>query len=163
MGDDLLPANPFGNAHRFRASAMGFQPVTQVGRCVGEVADPLSDRAFLRSHVVLRGFLCAAALRHRALHTGRKPDGDNGERADYGRLPAKLVLLGRLSDGCEHRGIEVPEPCAGLGGMDDSGGRHGLLYPKLRRGRGAAGQDDGYGRDGRYHAIRQENNTIIKF
>lgn len=62
MGDDLLPANPFGNAHRFRASAMGFQPVTQVGRCVGEVADPLSDRAFLRSHVVLRKFLLACIL-----------------------------------------------------------------------------------------------------
>lgn len=54
MGNDLLPANSFGNAHRFRASAMGFQPVAQVGRRVGEVADPLSDSAFLWCHVILR-------------------------------------------------------------------------------------------------------------
>lgn len=112
---------------------------------------------------ILRRLLRAVVVRHRALHTGGKPDGDNGERADDGRLPAKLVLLRRLSDGGEHRGPQVPEPRAGLGGMDDSGGRHGLLYPKFRRGRGAAGQDDGYGRYGRHHAIRQENNTIIKF
>ena len=118
---------------------------------------------FPRGKPILRRILCPASVRHCALHTGGKPDGDNGERADHGRLPAKLVLLGRLSDGCEHRGIEVPEPRAGLGGMDDSGGRHGLLYPKLRRGRGAAGQDDGDGCYGRYHAIRQGNNTIIKF
>ena len=56
MGHDLLPANSFGNAHHFRASAMGFQPAAQVGRRVGEVADPLSDGAFLRSHAVLRRF-----------------------------------------------------------------------------------------------------------
>ena len=79
MGDDLLPANSFGNAHHFRASAMGFQPAAQVGRRVGEVADPLSDGAFLRSHAVLRGFLCAAALRHRAVHSGGKPDGNHGK------------------------------------------------------------------------------------
>ena len=30
--------------------------------------------------------------------------------------------------------LRVPEPCSGLGGMDDTGGRHGILYPKLRRG-----------------------------
>lgn len=57
MGYDLLPANSFGNAHHFRASAMGFQPAAQVGRRMGEVADPLSDGAFLRSHAVLRGII----------------------------------------------------------------------------------------------------------
>ena len=60
--NDLLPANSFGNAHRFRAFAMGFQPAAQVGRRVGEVADPLSDSAFLRGHVVLRRILCLATL-----------------------------------------------------------------------------------------------------
>ena len=45
------------------------------------------------------------------------------------------------------------EPCSGLGGMDDTGGRHGILYPKLRRGRGTAGEDDGNRRVGRHHEI----------
>ena len=38
-------------------------------------------------------------------------------------------LLRRLPDGGEHRGIEMPEPCAGFGRMDDTGGRHRLLDP----------------------------------
>ena len=54
MGYDLLPANPARNAHDFRTDTMGFQPAAQVGRRVGEVADPLSDRAFLWCYVVLR-------------------------------------------------------------------------------------------------------------
>ena len=54
MGNDLLPANPARNAHDFRTDTMGFQPAAQVGRRVGEVADPLSDRAFLWCYVVLR-------------------------------------------------------------------------------------------------------------
>ena len=37
--------------------------------------------------------------------------------------------------------------------MDDTGGRHGILYPKLRRGRGTAGEDDGNRRVGRHHEI----------
>ena len=33
------------------------------------------------------------------MHTGGEPDGDNGKRADDGRLPAKQLLFCRLSDG----------------------------------------------------------------
>ena len=74
-------------------------------------------------------------------------------RADDGRLPAELVLLGGLPDGGFDCSSQVPEPCSGLGGMDDTGGRHGILYPKLRRGRGTAGEDDGNRRVGRHHEI----------
>ena len=87
------------------------------------------------------------------MHPNREPDGDNRQRADDGRLPAKLVLLGRLPDGSFDCSPQVPEPRAGLGGMDDTGGRHGILYPKLRRGRGTAGEDDGNRRVGRHHEI----------
>ena len=54
MGYDLLPANPIGNAHRFRAYTMGFLAVAQMGRCVGQVAHKVSDGAFLRRHALLR-------------------------------------------------------------------------------------------------------------
>ena len=84
---------------------------------------------FPRGKPILRGLLRIAPVRHRAVHPGGEPDGDNGERADDGRLPAELVLLCRLPDGGEHRGIEMPEPCAGFGRMDDTGGRHRLLDP----------------------------------
>ena len=47
---------------------------------------------------ILRGLLCAASVRHRAVHTGGESDGDNCQRADNGRLPAKFVFLSRLSD-----------------------------------------------------------------
>lgn len=83
--------------------------------------------------------LRAATVRHRAVHTGGEPDGDNGERADDGRLPAELLLLGRLSDGGKHCSPEMPEPCAGPGGMDDTGRRYGIQYPKLWRGCGFTG------------------------
>ena len=144
MGDYLLPANPAGNADDIRAYTMGFQPVAQVGRCLGEVDDTLPDRAFLRCDVVLRGFLCAAPVRYRAVHSGRKPHGDNGERNNDGGLPAKLVLFGGLPDGGKHRGVEMPESCAGLGSMDDTGGRYCIQYEKLRRRSGAAGENVGY-------------------
>ena len=126
---------------------------------MGEVAHEVSDSAFLWSHALLRGLLCASALRHRTVHTGGEPDGDNGERADDGGLPAKLVLLGRLPDGGKHRGFEMPEPRARPCGMDESGRRHGLLDTKLRRGRGTAGQDDG---NGRYRVYDEITITIIK-
>ena len=148
MGYDILPTDIVGNAHRVRAYPVGVLAPAQMGRRVGEVAHEVSDGTFLRGDALLRGFLRAAAFRHRALYSGGEPDGDNGKRTDNGRLPAKLVLLRRLSDGGKHRGPEMPKPCAGFGGMDDSGGRHGLLDPKLRRGRGAAGQNDGDGRNG---------------
>lgn len=57
MGYDLLSANSFGNAHHFRADTVGFQSAAQVGRCVGEMDDKVSDGAFLWCHVVLRGII----------------------------------------------------------------------------------------------------------
>ena len=65
---------------------------------------------FPRGKPILRGLLCPAPVRHRAVHPGGEPDGDNRQRADDGRLPAELVLLRRLPDGGKHRGPEVPEP-----------------------------------------------------
>ena len=62
MGDDLLSANSFGNAHHFRADTVGFQSAAQVGRCVGEMDDKVSDGAFLWCHVVLRRFLRTAVV-----------------------------------------------------------------------------------------------------
>lgn len=59
---------------------------------------------FLCNKPILCRFLCAAPIRHRAVHTSGEPDGDNSERADDGRLSAELILLRRLSDGGEHRG-----------------------------------------------------------
>lgn len=75
------------------------------------------------------------------MHTGGEPDSHHAERGDDGGLPAKLVLLGRLSDGGEHRGIEVSEPRSRPCRMDDTRRRHGLQHEKLRRRCGAAGQD----------------------
>lgn len=148
MGYHLLSANSFGNAHHFRTYPMGALAPPQMGRRVGEVAHEVSDSAFLRGDALLRGLLRAAAVRHRAVHTGGEPDGNHGERADDGGLPAKQLLLRRLPDGGKHRGPEMPEPRSRPCGMDDTGGRYGVLDPKLRRGCGAAGQNDGDGRNG---------------
>ena len=122
MGYDILSANSFGNAHRIRAYPVGVLAPAQMGRCVGEVAHEVSDGTFLRGDALLRGLLRTAAVRHRALHTGGEPDGDNDKRADDGGLPAKLLLLGGLSDGGKHRGPEMPEPRPRPCGMDDTGG-----------------------------------------
>ena len=122
MGYDLLPANSFGNAHHFRTYPVGVLAPAQMGRCVGEVAHEVSDGTFLWGDALLRGLLRAAAVRHRTLHTGREPNGDNGKRADDGGLPAKLLLLGGLSDGGKHRGPKMPEPRPRPCGMDDTGG-----------------------------------------
>lgn len=62
MGHDLLPTNPVGNADDFRADTVGVQHPAKMGRCLGEVADTLSDGAFLRGDALLRGLLRAAAL-----------------------------------------------------------------------------------------------------
>ena len=112
VGDDILPADPAGDADDIRANTVGFQPAAQMGRRVGEVAHEVSDGTLLRGDALLRGLLRIAPVRHRAVHPGGEPDGDNGE-----------------PDGGEHRGIEMPEPCAGFGRMDDTGGRHRLLDP----------------------------------
>ena len=157
MGYYLLPADSAGHADDIRSDTMGVLAVAQVGRCMGEVAYPIPDRAFLRGDALLRRILRVTAVRHRALHTGGEPDGYHGQRADDGCLPAEQLLLGRLPDGGKHRSSEVPEPGAGPGSVDDSGRRHGLLDPKLRRGCGAAGQDDGNGR----HRNRDERMTNL--
>ena len=132
VGDHLLSANSFGNAHHLRPYTVGVLAPAQMGRCVGEVAHEVSDGAFLRGDALLRGLLRAAAVRHRAVHTGGEPDGNHGERADDGGLPAKQLLLRRLPDGGKHRGPEMPEPRSRPCGMDDTGGRYGVLDPKLR-------------------------------
>lgn len=54
MGNHLLPADITGYAHHFRSDTMGVLSFTEMGRCMGKVADTLSDGAFLRCHVVLR-------------------------------------------------------------------------------------------------------------
>ena len=110
---------------------------------------------FYGGDALLRGLLCAAPVRHRAMHPGGEPDGDNGKRADDGRLPAELVLLRRLPDGGKHRGPEMPEPRTRPCGVDDTGRRHRLLDPKLRRGRGTTGEDDSHGRHRNHDAIRK--------
>ena len=62
VGNDLLPTNPVGNADDFRTDTVGVQHPAEMGRCLGEVADTLSDGAFLRGDALLRGLLRAAAL-----------------------------------------------------------------------------------------------------
>ena len=62
MGNDLLPTNPVGNADDFRTDTVGVQYPAEMGRCLGEVADTLSDGAFLRGDALLRKFLPAYIL-----------------------------------------------------------------------------------------------------
>lgn len=54
MGDYLLPANTARYADDIRTDTVGFQSAAQVGRCVGEMADKVSDGAFLWCHALLR-------------------------------------------------------------------------------------------------------------
>lgn len=54
MGDDILPADPAGDADDIRADTMGFQPAAQVGRRLGEVAHEVSDGTLLRGDALLR-------------------------------------------------------------------------------------------------------------
>ena len=121
MGDHLLSANTTWNADDIRADTMGFQPAAQMGRGLGQMDDKVSDGAFLWRDALLRGILCVALVRHRAVHTGGEPDGDNRQRDNDGGILAKLVLLGRLPDGGKHCGIEMPEPRTRPCGMDDTG------------------------------------------
>lgn len=57
MGHYLLPANPARNAHDFRTDTMGFQPLAQMGRSLGKMADKVSDGAFLWFDAILRGII----------------------------------------------------------------------------------------------------------
>lgn len=79
MGDDLLPANPARNAHDIWSDTMGILAAPQVGRRMGEMADKVSDGTFLWCDALLRRILCPASVRHCALHTGGKPDGNHGK------------------------------------------------------------------------------------
>ena len=62
MGDDLLPADPAGDADDIRADTVGFQPAAQVGRRLGEVAHKVSDGTLLRGDALLRGLLRIAPV-----------------------------------------------------------------------------------------------------
>lgn len=68
MGDDLLPTNPVGNADDFRTDTVGVQHPAEMGRCLGEVADTLSDGAFLRGDALLRKI----AIFYNSLYINRK-------------------------------------------------------------------------------------------
>ena len=57
MGDDILPADPAGDADDIRANTVGFQPAAQMGRRVGEVAHEVSDGTLLPA-----GYLMAASI-----------------------------------------------------------------------------------------------------
>ncbi len=49
-------------AHYIRSNTMGIFVAAQMGRSVGEVANPLFDSSFLRSDALLRRFLFACIL-----------------------------------------------------------------------------------------------------
>lgn len=62
VGYDILSADIARNAHYIRSNTMGIFVAAQVGRSVGEVANPLFDSSFLRSHALLRRFLRPVAV-----------------------------------------------------------------------------------------------------
>ncbi len=68
MGDDILSADIARNAHYIRSNTMGIFVAAQVGRSVGEVANPLFDSSFLRSHALLRKI----AIFYNSLYINRK-------------------------------------------------------------------------------------------
>ena len=111
MAYDLLPADIARYADDIRPVAMGVLSAAEMGRFLGKMADALPDGTFLRGHALLRGLLCIAPFRHRAVHPGGKPDRNHGQRADNGGLPAEQFLLRRLSDGGKHCSLEMSEPC----------------------------------------------------
>ena len=53
----LLPADTVGNADDIRSDTMGVLAIAEMGKQLGEVADKVSDRAFLWSHALLRGII----------------------------------------------------------------------------------------------------------
>ena len=72
----LLSTDTGGNADDIRTDTMGILAIAEMGKQLGEVADKVSDRAFLWSDALLRRILRAASFRHCALHTGGEPDGN---------------------------------------------------------------------------------------
>lgn len=120
MGYHILPADSVGYAHDIRTDPVGFLPVAKMGRCMGQVAYPLSYSAFLWSDALLRRFLCSVALRHSFVHTGRESFGYNGKHSDNGCIPPELLLLRRISDGGLDSRSQMPEPRTRPCGMDDT-------------------------------------------
>ena len=53
----LLSADTVGNADDIRTDTMGVLTIAEMGKQLGEVADKVSDRAFLWSHALLRGII----------------------------------------------------------------------------------------------------------
>ena len=62
MEHHLLSTDTVGNADDIWTDTMGVLPLAEMGKQLGEVADKVSDRAFLWSDVVLRRFLFACIL-----------------------------------------------------------------------------------------------------
>ena len=62
VGDHILSANPAGYADDIRTDTVGILAVAQMGRCLGQMDDKVSDGAFLWRDVILRGLLCAASV-----------------------------------------------------------------------------------------------------
>ena len=62
VGDDILPADPAGDADDIRADTVGLLAASQMGRRMGEVAHEVSDGTFLRGDALLRRFLFACIL-----------------------------------------------------------------------------------------------------
>ena len=62
MGDDILPADPAGDADDIRANTVGFLAAAQMGRRLGEVAHKVSDGTLLRGDALLRKFLFVCIL-----------------------------------------------------------------------------------------------------
>ncbi len=54
MGYHLLPTDIIGYADDLRPDTMGVLALAEMGGRMGEMADTLSDGAFLRSHALLR-------------------------------------------------------------------------------------------------------------
>lgn len=57
MGYDLRTTDTPWNADDIRTNSMGVQPVTQMGRRMGEMDNTLFDGAFLWCYALLRKFL----------------------------------------------------------------------------------------------------------
>ena len=62
MGDHILSANLAGYADDIRTDTVGILAVAQMGRCLGQMDDKVSDGAFLWRDVILRKFLLAYIL-----------------------------------------------------------------------------------------------------
>ena len=62
MGDHILPADPAGNDDQLRTYTMGILSPAEMGRCMGEVVDKVSNSTLLWSDALFCGILCATAI-----------------------------------------------------------------------------------------------------